>query len=131
MMNLGDEYVPPADFNATFDVQSLPLAAKWVLSRLNATCASTNAGMEAYDFNTATNSVYAFWQYELCDIYIEIIKPVMNGSDELAKKQLRDALWICLDAGLRLLHPFMPFVTEELWQRLPAHSAMRTHRRVL
>ena len=119
MMNLGDEYVPPADFNATFDVQSLPLAAKWVLSRLNATCASTNAGMEVYDFNTATNSVYAFWQYELCDVYIEIIKPVMSGSDEMAKKQLRDALWICLDAGLRLLHPFMPFVTEELWQRLP------------
>lgn len=119
MMNLGDGYVPPTDFNSSFDVKNIPLAAKWVLSRLNAACAGTNAGMEAYDFNNATNSVYAFWQYELCDVFIEIIKPIMSGTDEVAKKQTRDALWICLDAGLRLLHPFMPFVTEELWQRLP------------
>jgi len=126
MMNLGEGYTPPADVNNSYDSENLPFAAKWILSRLNATIAATNAGMEAYDFNTATNSVYAFWQYELCDVYIEIIKPVMSGSDEAAKKQVRDALWICLETGLRLLHPFMPFVTEELWQRLPRAEGAKT-----
>ena len=51
------------------------------------------------------------------------MKPVMNGADEAAKKATRDTLWTCLDGGLRLLHPFMPFVTEELWQRLPRRAA--------
>jgi valyl-tRNA synthetase len=122
MMNLGDDYVPPTDINNSFDLQSIPHASKWILSRLNNVCETTNVAMEAYDFCTATSAVYAFWQYDLCDNFIEIIKPVMSGNDEVAKKQTKDALWICLDAGLRLLHPFMPFVTEELWQRLPRQT---------
>ena len=122
MMNLGDDYVPPTDINNSFDLQSIPHASKWILSRLNNVCETTNVAMEAYDFCTATSAVYAFWQYDLCDNFIEIIKPVMFGTDEVAKKQTKDALWICLDAGLRLLHPFMPFVTEELWQRLPRQT---------
>jgi len=119
MINLGDDYTPPRDVSNSFDVQSLPHASKWILSRLNNACALTNTAMETYDFCSATTAVYSFWQYELCDNFIEIIKPVMQGSDEVAKKKTKDALWICLDTGLRLLHPFMPFVTEELWQRLP------------
>ena len=119
MMNLGEGYVPPSDINTSFDLKKLPHAAQWILSRLNEACGATNVAMEAYDFTVATSAVYAFWQYEVCDVFIEIIKPVMNGDDEVAKKGTRDALWICLDTGLRLLHPFMPFVTEELWQRLP------------
>ena len=131
MMNLDDGYVPPTDINTSFDVQNLPHASKWILSRLNNACAVTNTSMEAYDFNNATNAVYAFWQYELCDVFIEIIKPIMQGSNEVAKKQTRDALWICLDAGLRLLHPFMPFVTEELWQRLPRTRDERTPKSIM
>ena len=126
MMNLGDDYVPPSDINSSFDLQSIPHASKWILSRLNNVCETTNIAMEAYDFCTATTAVYAFWQYDLCDNFIEIIKPVMSGDDEVAKKQTKDALWICLDAGLRLLHPFMPFVTEELWQRLPRQATADT-----
>lgn len=74
---------------------------------------------ESYLFSGATDALYGFWQYKLCDNFIEMSKPVMNGDDETAKNHVRQTLWVCLETGLRLLHPFMPFVTEELWQRLP------------
>jgi hypothetical protein len=85
----------------------------WVLSLRQA--------MEAYDFAAATQRLYAFWQYELCDVFIECMKPVMaaEAAAPAAAEATRQTLCAALDAGLRLLHPFMPFVTEELWQRLP------------
>jgi len=68
----------------------------------------------------ATNAVYNFWLHELCDVYIEAMKPMTDESASVAtKKSAQQTLYTCLDYGLRLLHPFMPFVTEELWQRLP------------
>jgi valyl-tRNA synthetase len=100
-------------------VELVAATSRWALSRLNHAVKMTVDAMETYDFNNATQGVYAFWQYDLCDVFIELMKPVMFGTDEAAKKATRDTLWACLDAGLRLLHPFMPFVTEELWQRLP------------
>ena len=81
--------------------------------------------MESYNFNYATDAIYQFWKNDLCDVFIEIIKPTMDGDDEVAKKKTRDALWVTLDAGLKMLHPFMPFVTEELWQRLPKKTKRR------
>ncbi|XVF34149.1 hypothetical protein REPUB_Repub18cG0033500 [Reevesia pubescens] len=66
--------------------------------------------------------VYSWWQYQFCDIFIEAIKPYFAGDNPAFSSErnfARDALWVCLENGLRLLHPFMPFVTEELWQRLP------------
>lgn len=81
--------------------------------------------LECYDFATATQRLYAFWQYELCDVFIELMKPVMaldeaaNAAAAAVKDATRQTLWVALESGLRLLHPFMPFVTEELWQRLP------------
>lgn len=64
-------------------------------------------------------SIYDFWLYKLADVYIEALKPVMKGTDEDAKKAARNTLYRCLDSGLRLLHPTMPYLTEELFQRLP------------
>jgi valyl-tRNA synthetase len=77
--------------------------------------------MEGYDFAAATQRLYSFWQYELCDVFIELMKPVMQAEqqDPAAAEATRQTLCAALDNGLRLLHPFMPFVTEELWQRLP------------
>lgn len=63
--------------------------------------------------------LYDFWLKELADYYIEAIKPATKGTDEAAKKAVLNTLYICLDSGLRMLHPTMPYITEELFQRLP------------
>jgi len=77
-------------------------------------------GFQAYDFSAATTTIYNFWLYELCDVYLEAIKPVLySATDADAKRAAQETLYTCMDVGLRLLHPFMPFVTEELFQRMP------------
>ncbi|CAM8937461.1 unnamed protein product [Rhodiola kirilowii] len=115
---LGNDYVPPSDI----DPSTLPFVCQWILSVLNKAISKTVSSLEAYEFSDATTAVYSWWQYQLCDVYIEAIKPYFYGENpkfSSERKLARDTLWICLDNGLRLLHPFMPFVTEELWQRLP------------
>lgn len=92
---------------------------RYILSRLNATIISCNKSFAAYEFGELTNALYNFWLYDLCDVYLELTKPVMSGSDSDSKRVAQQVLYICLEFGLRLLHPLMPFVTEELWQRLP------------
>ena len=67
--------------------------------------------------------MYSWWQYQLCDAFIEVIKPYIIGNDPkfaFEKCFAKDTLWFCLGNGLRLLHPFIPFFIEELWQRLPS-----------
>ncbi|KAG2489910.1 hypothetical protein HYH03_011547 [Edaphochlamys debaryana] len=132
MMNLGDNFQAPA----TLDPAACPPACRWILSRLNSAVGAVVQAMEAYDFSTATQRIYALWQNELCDVFIEVMKPVMafdESKPELAaaKARTREALWACLDAGLRLLHPFMPFVTEELWQRLPRAPDMVQYQSIM
>lgn len=119
MSKLGDDYIPPA--NLTPD--NLPFSCQWILSVLNKTISKVTKSLELYEFSQATTAVYSWWQYQLCDVFIEVIKPYFSGSDPNFPSERRfaqDTLWFCLDNGLRLLHPFMPFVTEELWQRLPS-----------
>merc|ERR1719399_1502185 len=118
MMNLGEAYVAPDEIRP----QDLSLSCKWILSRLNQAIASTVKAMDEYQFTQATTAIYAFWQYDLCDVFIELVKPVMASGSDAEKKATRDTLWACLEVGLRLLHPFMPFLTEELWQRLPKNA---------
>ncbi|CAI5485246.1 unnamed protein product [Closterium sp. Naga37s-1] len=210
MLNLGDSFTPPSvlpqpspsssdsssspaltpTLNFAFSAP-LPLSCRWILSVLNAAVTRAVTALEGYDLAEATNAAYAWWQYQLCDVFIEVAKPAFNaaeGEEALKLKQVgsgvtalegydlaeamnaayvwwqyqlcdvfievthfkvkraevkrvearageeeadglhplrgllvvtREVLWVCLDAGLRLLHPFMPFVTEELWQRLP------------
>jgi valyl-tRNA synthetase len=117
MSKLGEQYRPPE----TVDVCSLPPVCKWILSVLNKAIGKTVTSLEAYKFSEATSSIYSWWQYQLCDVFIEAIKPYSNESQEFesARCASRDTLWVCLEIGLRLLHPFMPYITEELWQRLP------------
>jgi valyl-tRNA synthetase len=115
MTNLGSDFVP----SATIRPSSLPLSCQWILSVLNKAIDKTVKGLESYQFSDATSALHSWWLYELCDVFIEVIKPTMFGNDEAAKKATKDTLWLCLDTGLRMLHPFMPYLTEELWQRLP------------
>ncbi|XP_020205546.1 valine--tRNA ligase, mitochondrial 1 isoform X4 [Cajanus cajan] len=119
MTKLGDDYTPPAKLNP--DV--LPFSCQWILSVLNKTISKTIKALESFEFSNATSAVYSWWQYQLCDVFIEVVKPYFTGNDpKFASERIfaKDTLWFCLDNGLRLLHPFMPFVTEELWQRLPS-----------
>ncbi|CAL4918770.1 unnamed protein product [Urochloa decumbens] len=120
MGKFGDHYNPPA--TATVDVSLMPPVCKWILSTLNEATAKIITALEAYRFSDATSAVYFWWQYQLCDVFIEAIKPYFSNDPqefESARAASRDTLWVCLDTGLRLLHPFMPYITEELWQRLP------------
>lgn len=89
------------------------------MSKLAATIETVNKGFESYEFATATNAIYHFWLYELCDVYLECLKPVFYAGADDEKASARRTLYTCLDYGLRLLSPFMPFITEELFQRLP------------
>jgi valyl-tRNA synthetase len=91
---------------------------KWILHRLNAATADANIGMEEFDFAKATTAIYSFFLYDLCDNFLEMSKPVFDDKSSAAAKASQAVLHTCLEQGFRLLHPFMPFVTEELWQRL-------------
>uniref|UniRef100_A0A3P9PD96 Valine--tRNA ligase n=1 Tax=Poecilia reticulata TaxID=8081 RepID=A0A3P9PD96_POERE len=119
MKTLGDNFVPSEKLSGEESV-----ADRWILSRLSAAVALCDAGFKAYDFPAITTAVYNFWLYELCDVYLESVKPVFIKADEDSATQrqaevCRQTLYTCLDVGLRLLSPLMPFVTEELYQRLP------------
>ncbi|XP_075912198.1 valine--tRNA ligase isoform X2 [Petromyzon marinus] len=97
---------------------------RWVLSRLSAAVSACDAAFRSYDFPAITTAIYSFWLYELCDVYLECVKPLAGGSAEGGPPApglaaCRQALYSCLDGGLRLAAPLMPFLTEELYQRLP------------
>jgi valyl-tRNA synthetase len=98
---------------------------KWIVTEVARVAASVTAGLEAYRFNDAADAIYHFVWDIFCDWYLEFIKPVLNGADEAGKAETRDtAAWV-LDRILQLLHPFMPFITEELWARMAEHAAPR------
>uniref|UniRef100_A0A8C5QQ96 Valine--tRNA ligase n=1 Tax=Leptobrachium leishanense TaxID=445787 RepID=A0A8C5QQ96_9ANUR len=120
MRGLGEDFVP-LDSAVISGQESL--VDLWILSRLSAAVDLCNMGFQNYDFPAITTAIYNFWLYELCDVYLECLKPVFGGSDEVAIAVSRHTLYTCLDAGLRLLSPFMPFLTEELYQRLPRRSS--------
>ena len=120
LMQLGDSF-SPLDTEVVTGAES-PLDL-WLLSRVYFATDSCNTGFHTYDFPLATQACYNLWLYELCDIYLEAIKPLMSGSDEQAKAAVRQTLYSTVSIGLRLLHPFMPFITEELYQRLPRRKS--------
>ncbi|XP_026488182.2 valine--tRNA ligase [Vanessa tameamea] len=92
---------------------------RWMLSRLALAVQKVNSGFETYDFPSATTHCYNLWLYDLCDVYLEYLKPVFAQGTEEQKAAARNTLYTTLEYGLKLLSPFMPFVTEELYQRLP------------
>jgi valyl-tRNA synthetase len=97
----------------------LVLADRWIISRAHRLTADVSRLMETYQFGEAGRQIYEFLWGEFCDWFIEIAKIRLHGEDPAAKARVRRVLVYVLERTLRLLHPFMPFVTEAIWQRLP------------
>lgn len=117
MIHLTSDFEPKLTCDQ--EIKQYPLSCQWILSRLNVAIQDVVKAMESYEFGDATKAIYSFWMDDLCDVFIELIKPIFHDDDHVKKNNTRQTLWLCLENGLRLLHPFMPFITEELWQRLP------------
>ncbi|MGM9558093.1 MAG: valine--tRNA ligase [Oscillospiraceae bacterium] len=111
--------------NLTVDEPGLPEADtleiedKWVLSQLNTLIKEVTENMDAYELGVASAKVYDFIWDTYCDWYIELTKARLYGEDEESKRTAQQVLVYVLDQFLRLLHPFMPFITEEIWQAIP------------
>ena len=112
-MKLGDE-TP-----GSIDGRSLSLADRWILSRAEATVEEVTEALEAYRFDRAADRLYHFVWGQFCDWYIELCKPDFFGDDAERAATTRAVLADVLSTLLRMLHPFMPFITEELWHQLP------------
>jgi valyl-tRNA synthetase len=93
------------------------LPDRWILSRLEATAADVNRNLEAFRFDQAAGAIYEFFWSELCDWYLEMAKPVL-AENRAGAAAARGVLRRCLQDSLALLHPFMPFLTEEIWEKL-------------
>ena len=114
LMNLSEDAVnvlPAAD--------QLTIADKWVLSKLNTLIAEVTENLEKYELGVAVAKIYDFLWDTYCDWYIELTKARLYSEDQLQKQTALQVLVYVLDQTLRLLHPFMPFITEEIWQSLP------------
>jgi valyl-tRNA synthetase len=95
---------------------------RWIATETGRCIDEVTAAIEAYRFNEAAGAVYRFVWNSFCDWYLELAKPVFNGDDEAAKAETRATAAWAIDEILKVLHPFMPFLTEELWHRLGEHG---------
>ena len=102
------------------EVDSLP--ERWILSRLQRVTQMVNGSLATYDMDDACGALYEFVWGEYCDWFVELCKPALQGADGSAKESAQAILYTVLETTLRLLHPIMPFVTEEIWQQLPGKA---------
>ncbi|MEL7667607.1 MAG: valine--tRNA ligase [Actinomycetota bacterium] len=115
LMNVGEDFEPGAPAVET-------VADAWILSRLADLAARVDEGLLTYEFGETARALYDFFWSEYCDWYIELAKPRLAAGGESRQAVLRNLVFV-LDTALRLLHPMMPFVTEEIWGRLPLGAA--------
>lgn len=101
------------------DLTHLSLADAWIINRLNETITHVTENMEKYEFALVGNELYSFVWDDFCSWYVEMSKTALNGTDEVAKRAAQSTLYVCLKAIVGLLQPFMPFVTEEIYDLLP------------
>jgi valyl-tRNA synthetase len=115
LMNLEDFDPAGIDLSAC----ELSNADRWILTRLEEAISQTGRALDDYKFNEAASTLYAFTWHNFCDWYIEMAKDDLYGDDPQAKQRVQGVLFTVLEQLLRLLHPLMPFITEEIWQVLP------------
>lgn len=114
LMNMEDFKYEDIDLSG-----ELTLPDKWILTRLNETIQNVTHNTDKYEFGEAGRALYNFIWDDYCDWYIEMAKIPLNSDDEAAKQTTRSVLAHVLDQIMRMLHPYMPFITEEIWQQLP------------
>ncbi|MGD9667543.1 MAG: valine--tRNA ligase [Hyphomicrobiaceae bacterium] len=118
-----NECVRQRDFDPTAIRETLN---RWIAGEVERTAAEVTTALEAYRFNDAAAAVYEFVWGVFCDWYLELIKPVLSGDDQAAIAETRATTAWVLDQILKLLHPFMPFITEELWAHMVEYGESRT-----
>ena len=107
--------------------KSSALHDRWIVSRLNKAARDLNAAIDGYEFHGAVQTLYHFFWDDFCDWYIELAKAEVTAEQESASRaEARTRLLTVLEQALRLLHPFMPYITEELWQRLPGEKQLHS-----
>jgi valyl-tRNA synthetase len=125
MMNLGDDFVPVKPAAA-----QLEQFDKWILHRLNRAIEKVNLALTEYRFNEAAQEIYEFWWHEFCDWYIELTKQRLYSKEagsETSSETARQVLFHILKTSLQLIHPIMPFLTEEIWEQLPGREDLIIH----
>ncbi len=105
----------------------LTLADKWILHRYNETVKTVTLQLDNYELGEGARLIYDFLWSDFCDWYIEMSKEPLYGADKKAKDRAKSILCYILERTMRLLHPFMPFLTEEIWQQLPSEGAALIH----
>lgn len=117
---LGSEYAPPSQRDHTGQT----LGERWILNKFNEAAVDMNDALEKREFSRATAITYKFWQLQFCDIFLEDAKILTKIESETTQQSVKDTLYTVIEGALRLLHPMMPFLTEDLWQRLPRRDAI-------
>ena len=112
----------PDDAQTNIREELLDTADKWILSRLNEITREVTSNLDDYELNLAAEKIYDFIWAEFCDWYIEMAKSALYGDDQARKENVSAVLVKVLGTSMQLLHPFMPFITEELYQQLPGHE---------
>ncbi|MDQ3667700.1 MAG: valine--tRNA ligase [Acidobacteriota bacterium] len=126
LMNSEGAVVDPESLRA--GGRELALHDRWILSRLNKTTGDMHEALSAYKFHEAVQTLYHFFWDDFCDWYIELTKAEVTADDATGRRtEARTRLLTVLEQALRLLHPFMPYITEALWQRLPGADAKLLH----
>lgn len=100
---------------------------RWILTELSSTIAEVTTAVETQRFNDAAASLYRFVWNQVCDWYLELLKPIFSGEDEAAKAEAQACVAYVLEETYKLLHPFMPFMTEELWAHTAERSSLLCH----
>ncbi|KAI5521459.1 valyl-tRNA synthetases family [Trichomonas vaginalis G3] len=109
----------PEDSHKDLDASKTTPLDKWALKKLSLAIKAATAGLEDFKMADAVNGMTHFFHDEFCSVYLEGTKPIVNGDDAAAKEVVAAVLYECIESTMRMLHPFMPYVTEELWQHLP------------
>ncbi|WPH02442.1 Hypothetical protein R9X50_00530600 [Acrodontium crateriforme] len=121
--NLPADFTPQAKGGKT-GKESLP--ERWILHKFTHAAKKANETLANREFSQSTQAIYNYWLYELCDVYIENSKTIIRDGTPEEKQSAIDTLYTALEGALTMIHPFMPFLTEELWQRLPRRPDDKT-----